>query len=224
MRTAQRRRVPAAALVATVALASAGALLPGPTYGAAAARKCGGRTVTHEGTAGDDTIDGTSGRDVVLAGDGDDTIDTLGGEDVICAGRGEDVVKAGMQADTIWGGGGKDRITAGRGDDVVYGEDGADRILAGDQSDEVNGNAGPDYIDMGSGVTSRRGDNGYGGLGRDTLKTYDYHVAASPIHLYGNKGDDRLIGDEPEHNLDGGPGTDTCSKGTTRKNCERTPG
>lgn len=218
MRTASPRTIRVAALVAVAGL------LPAPTFGAIAARKCGGHTVTHEGTAGDDTINGSSKRDVVWAGAGDDTIDTLSGEDFICAGAGQDVVKAGMQADEIWGGGGKDRITAGRGNDVVYGEDGADRILAGDQTDEVNGNAGPDYIDMGSGVTSRSGDNGYGGLGRDTLKTYDYHVASQPINLYGNKGDDRLIGDEPEHRLDGGPGTDTCSKGTTRKSCERTPG
>lgn len=198
------------------------AVLCAPAGLTAPGDRCDGERVTHKGTAGDDVIEGTNDRDVVWTGDGDDTIDTLAGEDVICAGDGNDVVRAGMQADRIWAGRGHDRITAGRGDDVVYGDHGADRIYAGDQSDEVNGNAGPDFIDMGSGVTSRRGDDGYGGLGRDTLKTYDYHVAAQPIHLYGNKGDDRLIGDEPEHRLDGGPGTDRCSRDATRTNCERT--
>jgi Ca2+-binding RTX toxin-like protein len=180
--------------------------------------------VTHEGTAGDDDITGTDGRDVVWAGDGDDTIDTLTGDDVVCAGRGQDDVKTRGQVDTIWGGAGRDRIAAGSGDDTIYGEDGADRIFAGDQSDVANGNAGPDFIDMGGGHTSRRGDDGYGGLGRDTLKTYGYDEGSTPIHLYGNKGDDTLLGEQAEHNLDGGPGTDTCSKKATRKNCERTPG
>lgn len=199
----------------------AAVLLPAAP-GDAGGRRCDGRAVTHSGTSGNDNIEGTRGNDVIWAGDGDDKISTLLGEDVICAGRGNDFVGAGLSDDTIWGGGGRDRIKAGRGDDTVYGEDGADRILAGDQSDVINGNAGPDYIDMGYGPTSREGDEGFGGLGRDTLKTFGgVEAGHPPIRLFGNKGDDTLLGDDPAHRLDGGPGTDTCSPKTTRRNCER---
>lgn len=190
----------------------------------AAAKKCHGHEVTKMGTSGDDVIEGGRGRDVVWAGAGDDHVDTLSNDDVICAGRGRDVVLAGMQDDKIWGGPGNDRITAGRGHDFVYGEDGADRIEGGDQSDEVHGHAGPDVIDIGNSITARgAGDVGYGGLGKDRLKAtgdQNYHLRTK---LYGNAGDDTLLGEFEGHVLDGGPGTDACSPEAKRRDCEREP-
>lgn len=191
----------------------------------AAAKRCHGEAVTKQGTSGDDVIEGSSGRDVVWAGAGDDHIDTLGGDDVVCAGKGRDVVLAGMSDDQIWGGPGNDDITAGRGHDFVYGEDGADRILGGDQSDEVHGHAGPDRIDVGNSATARGdGDVGYGGLGRDRLKATGDEYYTLPTNLYGNAGDDTLLGEFDGHVLNGGPGTDECSPEATRRECEREPG
>jgi 2',3'-cyclic-nucleotide 2'-phosphodiesterase/3'-nucleotidase/5'-nucleotidase len=189
----------------------------------AAGKKCNGQDVTEQGTSGDDVITGTDGKDVIWAGAGDDEIDTLFGDDVICAGKGRDTVFAGMKDDRIWAGPGNHRITAGRGYDLVYGEDGADRILGGDQPDELHGHAGPDFVDAGSSTTGRgEGDFAYGGLGRDRLKAYGADEG-SPIHLFGNKGDDTLLGEGEHHVLDGGPGTDACSPEAQRRNCERDP-
>lgn len=190
----------------------------------AAAKKCGGLEVTRQGTSGDDVIEGTGGRDVVWAGAGDDHVDTLGGGDVICAGRGRDVVLAGMSDDKVWGGAGNDRITAGRGHDFVAGEDGADRIEGGDQSDEVHGHAGPDFIDIGPSYNARgSGDVGYGGLGRDKLKATGDELYTRATRLFGNAGDDTLLGEFDGHVLDGGEGNDACSPEATRRNCEREP-
>lgn len=227
MRSIGYRRFPAAAALSTAAALAAAALMAG-TIGApeasGAAKKCHGRGVTKSGTAGDDVIKGTEGDDVIWAGAGDDEVDTLYGDDIICAGRGRDVVLAGMADDRIWGGAGNDRITAGRGYDLVYGEDGADRILGGDQSDELHGHAGPDHIDAGSSITARGdGDKVYGGLGRDRLKAYGEENYGGFIELFGNKGDDTLLGETKGHVLDGGPGSDACSPEAERRNCEREP-
>lgn len=207
---------------AIVAVLGAAALVAPQAAGAA--KTCHGRKVTHEGTSGDDVIKGTERDDVVWAGDGDDQIDTLFGDDVICAGRGRDVILAGMADDRIWAGAGNDRITAGRGHDFVHAEDGADRVDGGDQSDEIHGHGGPDVVDVGSSVTARgNGDKGYGGLGRDRLVASgdkNYHLAT---RLFGNKGDDTLIGEQEGHVLDGGPGRDACSPEAKRRDCERRP-
>lgn len=208
-------------ILSVAALLCAAALIPGT---AAAAKTCHGRKVTKQGTSGDDVIKGTQRADVVWAGAGDDEIDTLSGDDVICAGRGRDVVLAGMADDRIWAGTGNDRVTAGRGYDFVHGEDGADRILGGDQSDEIHGHAGPDFLHAGNSITSRNdGDKAYGGLGRDRLKATGDEYDTFPTELYGNKGDDTLLGEIEGHVLDGGPGTDACSPEGTRRNCEREP-
>lgn len=200
------------------------AALLAPAQVGAGARKCDGKTVTKRGTDGDDRIEGSDGRDVIWTGPGDDHVDTLGGDDVICAGRGHDVVLAGLGNDRIWGAGGNDDLTAGRGHDFVDGGDGADHIEAGDQSDEVHGHGGPDFIDIGNSVTARGdGDVGYGGLGRDRLKATGDETYTLSTKLFGNAGDDTLLGEFKGHVLDGGPGTDACSPEATRRDCEREP-
>src|SRR5687768_10140085 len=72
-----------------------------PVMPAHAAQTCNGLAVTHEGTAGDDTIAGTGGRDVISAGPGDDIIMALDGDDTICDGPGNDVVVPGDGIDTM---------------------------------------------------------------------------------------------------------------------------
>jgi TolB protein len=57
------------------------------------------------------------------------------GRDVICAGRGDDTVRAG---------GGRDVVYAGPGADIVFGREGPDILFGGAGSDTLNGGAGVD--------------------------------------------------------------------------------
>ena len=89
------------------------------------------------GTAGDDTLTGTSKNDVICG---------LGGDD------------------KITGGNGKDLIIAGPGDDTVSGDNGTDVIRAGPGKDKANGDNGSDLLDLRDGAA---GDVGDGGSGKD---------------------------------------------------------
>jgi Ca2+-binding RTX toxin-like protein len=70
-------------------------------------------TLTVDGGAGNDTILGSNGADVLLGGDGDDVIDGQQGNDIALLGAGDDVFQ--------W--------DPGDGSDVVEGQDGADTML-----------------------------------------------------------------------------------------------
>jgi Ca2+-binding RTX toxin-like protein len=69
--------------------------------------------ITVDGGAGDDTILGSNGADLLLGGDGDDFIDGQQGNDVAFLGAGDDVFQ--------W--------DPGDGSDVVEGQDGTDTML-----------------------------------------------------------------------------------------------
>ncbi|MFN4264433.1 MAG: putative Ig domain-containing protein [Aquabacterium sp.] len=69
---------------------------------------------------GDDVIYGTSGVDVLNAGDGNDIILGSAGDDVLDGGEGDDL---------IFGGSGDDTLTGGPGADELYGEWGGDTYV-----------------------------------------------------------------------------------------------
>jgi hypothetical protein len=94
---------------------------------------CNGLTPTIVGSALNNIINGTSGRDVIQALGGSDTINGLGGDDVIC---------------------GHDGL------DKIYGGDGDDWIDGGASNDDLNGGDGDDFIDGGLHNDSIRGDGG----------------------------------------------------------------
>ena len=89
---------------------------------------CGGLTATIVGTAGDDTLNGTSGPDVISGLGGNDTINGLDGNDVICGGRGRD---------TLNGGNGSDLLFGNRGSDTLNGGDGIDTLMGGRGRNDV---------------------------------------------------------------------------------------
>lgn len=138
---------PAAAVVALIC--SAGVVLPASP--AAAARSCHGRDATIVGTDGADTLEGTSGRDVIVGGRGKDTIDGRGGDDIICGGLGSDVIDGGDGNDQIWGGWGYERISGGSGDDVIVGGPRSDELTGGPGDDRVYGKDGADRFFSGPG-------------------------------------------------------------------------
>ncbi|NQU57074.1 MAG: cadherin-like domain-containing protein [Rhodospirillales bacterium] len=96
--------------------------------------------------AGDDTLKGGSGDDVLYGGGGDDSLRGGGGEDVLFGGAGDDVLR---------GGGGEDVLYGGTGDDTLRGEGGEDTFF-------FNAQSGSDTIaDYHKGETLRFEGNGF---------------------------------------------------------------
>ena len=95
---------------------------------------------TRVGTAGNDVINGTPGRDIIVAIGGNDTINGNDGNDVICGGDG---------ADTINGGNGADVVDGGAGPDSIFGSDGNDTLDGGAQNDSIRGDGGNDTCTSG---------------------------------------------------------------------------
>lgn len=89
---------------------------------------CKAKTVTINGTAGNDVLKGTPGVDVILGGDGNDKISGKGGNDVICGGKGNDILRGGAGNDILLGQAGKDIGKGGAGTkDLFKGGPGKDK-------------------------------------------------------------------------------------------------
>ncbi len=101
---------------------------------------CLGLTPTRVGTSANDVINGTAGRDVIVALGGHDTINGNDGDDVICGGDG---------GDTITGGNGADVVDGGGGNDSIFGSDGNDTLDGGAQNDSIRGDGGTDTCTSG---------------------------------------------------------------------------
>ncbi len=123
---------------------------------------CGGAPATIVGTINAETIDGTAGDDVIVAGDGNDTINGLGGADSLCADAGDDTVNGGTGADFAAGGPGADVVNGNGGNDLLLGNAGGGDI--NDVGDTINGGTGNDIVDGWVGD-----DTLVGGLGDDIL-------------------------------------------------------
>jgi len=93
--------------------------------------RCHGLLPTIRGTAADDVLRGTNGRDVIMGLGGNDTIDGGNGDDVICGGAGNDTLFGANGVDTLLGGFGDDRLDGGNGYDVLIGGPGTDVVRAG---------------------------------------------------------------------------------------------
>ncbi len=105
--------------------------------------------------AGDDTIVGTSGSDILRG---------YSGNDVIKGGAGNDLIHGNEGNDTLYGGTGDDFLVGDLGNNTLYGEAGDDKLLGGEGQDKLYGGAGNDLLIAGSGSNSL-----YGGDGDDTL-------------------------------------------------------
>ncbi len=194
---------------------------------------CHGQTPT---VAGQGSIAGTPGPDVILGSAGDDVIDGGGGDDTICGLGGDDIIGAGAGADTVLGGPGNDTITAATGQDDLRGGAGDDVMTAGISSADVlgdtliggkgddvaNGGPGADAISGGVGSDTLQGRGGtdtlVGGADADDLTggaEGDILVGSTGNDdLAGGAGDDDLSGRGGDDSLRGGDGDDTLRGGT----------
>ena len=158
------------------------------------------------GTAGNDTINGTSGDDVICGLGGDDNINGGGGDDVILGDEGKDVLVSILGRDTLNGGTGTDTAFFSGSSQAVKASlvtGFAQRLgtspLSGVALVEIENLTGTGFSDTLDG--SRKIANVLKGMGgSDTLRVKD------------GFDNDRV---------DGGPGTDSCTKdaGDTATSC-----
>ena len=168
-----------------------------------------------DGGAGNDTVNGSDGPDLILGGDGNDVLNGGGGGDRIVGGTGADTMNGGAGDDTlVW--------NNGDGTDVINGDAGNDDV-------EVNGSptAGDVFtvqpnggrikfdrtnlvafsLDIGSSETMHA--NGLGG--DDTITVGD--VGSYSVTASGGAGNDTLTGGSSSETFLGGSGNDTINPG-----------
>ena len=141
------------------------------------------KSMSLQGTAGNDELTGFETDDVFSGGAGNDTISGAAGNDQISGGDGDDVLNGDtgndvlfgeLGADTLNGGDGDDVLSGGEGMDALTGGDGNDTLSGGEDRDFLSGDAGNDFLDGGAGDDQLMGGDGNdqlrGGLGNDVLQ------------------------------------------------------
>ncbi len=161
---------------------------------------CNGLVPTITGTTRDDELEGTDGRDVILAGPGADVVFGFDGNDVICGGPGNDVIRGGEGDDILFGNEAADTLFGDAGNDDLRGGYWKDHLLGGAGDDTLRGGRGTDRLQGGSGD-----DTVLGGDGMDTVE--------------GNAGRDTANGQQGRDSVAGGPGTDIVIGGAGRDRC-----
>jgi Ca2+-binding RTX toxin-like protein len=187
------------------------------------------------GTAGADTLTGTTVRDLIYSGGGNDVVRAGAGNDNIYGGAGDDLLEGEAGDDLVYGEAGNDTIHGGtstgnydnlyggEGDDTItgdfvqaYGEAGIDRITI--KQGHANGGEGNDFLNGVNGFSATlRGD-----AGDDTIVMGDFTGSIGANQAYGSRGNDsitgglghdHLKGDEGADIIRGGAGNDTLEAG-----------
>ncbi|MDP4032689.1 MAG: Hint domain-containing protein [Pseudorhodobacter sp.] len=171
---------------------------------------------TINGTPGDDTLTGTSGRDTINGLDGDDLLIGGAGDDRLYGGNGDDTLIGGSGADRLYGDAGNDTVDysdsgAGVEVDLGSGARGSGGDAEQDRYYSIENITGSAFNDN---LTGDAGDNVLiGGAGNDTLDGGDGNDlligGTGDDRLYGGNGDDTLIGGSGADRLYGDAGNDT---------------
>jgi hypothetical protein len=148
------------------------------------------------GTATANTLNGGSGRDLILGLGGNDKLDGKEGDDLLCGGDGVDQLLGGAGNDYLDGGAGNDVLNGGTGDhDHMVGGDGNDTLLDGDGVAEARGGAGNDgfTIALRTGWSYPQGQSSFNGLtagyGNDTVGLANLGTTAIKIDISGDERD-----------------------------------
>lgn len=139
------------------------------------------------GGAGNDTINGNAGDDWINGGSGNDTINGNGGLDLIYGSDDDDILTGAEQNDDIYGGAGNDILRGMGGYDRLYGGDGNDTLYSTEDipGDDLYGQGGDDTIDV-----DTRYSNVYGGTGNDLIILRDH---SNTVHVSRGDGNDTIV-------------------------------
>jgi len=172
------------------------------------------------GGAGNDTLTGGSGGDMLFGQTGNDTLLGKGGSDFLFGGDGNDTLTGGDGDDQMFGEGGNDRMIWNPGDDSDLMEGGA-----GIDTAEVNGGngeehftltangsrvrfdrvePGPFFLDIGTTEKITVNMNG----GNDTFSATGDLASLISVTVDGGAGDDTILGSNGNDTLLGGDGND----------------
>lgn len=135
------------------------------------------------GTAGNNTIQGTTLADQLYGLAGNDILYGLAQNDKLYGGDGLDTLYGGSGFDTLDGGNQNDRLYGGTGIDGLYGGEGNDTLNGEGGSDFVRGDGGNDTI-IGGSTDAIENNTYHGGTGIDTL-TYAAAAKAITVSLSG---------------------------------------
>ena len=102
--------------------------------------------------AGDDSVSGGWGDDLMEVGSGRNAVWGVNGNDTILGGADRDVISGGSGRDVIFGGAGDDVIEGGEDGDVIVGGFGRDRLLGGGGNDTIRAGEGRDTLTGGTGA------------------------------------------------------------------------
>lgn len=182
---------------------------------------CDGQTATIWGTAGPDTITGTSASDVIVTFAGDDVVSGGDGNDRICTGAGLDIATGDDGNDRMFGGADSDVLRGGPGVDHVVGNGGDDRLLGGIGGDFIDGGPGNDFLGGFGGddvIVGGGGDDRiFGGFGADQIDAGDGNDRVSGLVgndvINGGTGNDDINGDRGNDTINGGDGDDIIKGG-----------
>jgi Ca2+-binding RTX toxin-like protein len=134
-----------------------------------------------DGGPGQDSIDGSAGRDRMTGGPGIDGVYGRAGRDRLDGGAGADTLLGDLGNDRLLGRAGKDSLVDNRGDNVMIGAGGDDALftLSADSkargSSRVAGGPGDDFFY----IRNRRRDRASGGPGSDSAVADEIDVLRS---------------------------------------------
>jgi Ca2+-binding RTX toxin-like protein len=173
------------------------------------------------GAGGNDKIYGDAGRDSVDGGIGDDKIDGGRDNDTLLGSAGKDTIYGGAGLDSMDGGSENDNMRGDAGNDTMLGGAGADRMDGGTYNDSMEGGAGNDSIYGSFGNDTIKGESAasldiagdkntlYGGVGNDVING----GVLSTNLMYGDDGNDTLVGGGAADTMHGGSGADSFDGG-----------
>jgi hypothetical protein len=124
----------------------------------------GNDTIT--GTNGGDLIGGLAGNDILNGAAGADCLNGGPGNDKLSSGTGNDTVSGGPGNDILNGGTGNDKLSGGPANDVLNGASGNDKVATGGGRNKVNAGPGNDNVNSANG----KRDVVDCGSGRDTVR------------------------------------------------------
>jgi Ca2+-binding RTX toxin-like protein len=123
--------------------------------------------IIRNGGAGNDTLYGWTGSDLLAGGADNDFLNGWDGNDLLLGEAGEDLLSGWDGDDRLDGGADNDLLLGGTGDDTLLGGAGNDRLDGGVGNDTVNGGAGDDTVIV---FPREERDTASGGSGIDTLR------------------------------------------------------